>query len=57
MLDGHMRPFHGMLPGSMAPSDKLCLSVGLDGGERHVLANTAVGGNTRSIGVLDGGER
>jgi hypothetical protein len=42
---------------SIAPSDKTPPSVVLDRSQRHLLANTAVGDNTRSIGVLDGWER
>ena len=42
---------------SIAPSDKTPPSVVLDRSQRHLLANTAMGGNRRPIGVLDGWER
>jgi len=42
---------------SIAPSDKTLPSVVLDRSQRHLLANTAMGGNMCPIGVLDGWER
>ena len=42
---------------SIAPSDKTPPSVVLDRSQRHLLANTAMGGNMCPIGVLDGWER
>jgi hypothetical protein len=42
---------------SIAPSDKTLPSVVLDRSQRHLLANTAMGGNRCPIGVLDGWER